>query len=575
GAGGNALEQLAFHAVRPGAAAAGAADAALLARRGLAHGVLGRLRPPHGRRCSRAARRGCVARRPRAAGQRKPAGVEHRRRGADGGRRRDGADLQHQPPRRPRPRPARRRRPRGGRLHPRPRRQGAGRRRRGGRAGHADLHGRRPGGPGGNAHPRMVRAGSGAGRPAHADGGGGADTGRPPRLPHLHVRHRRLAQGGDAAAPRHAGEPRRLGHGAGAPVARRHALPLLLAAVPLLRAHGRLLPPALAWHGGGVFARRRALGGRDGGGAAHHPHRRAPAVRGAARPDAGADREGGRPQAPPVRARPRPRAPPPGRPAAGPRRTRAGRRARPRGAPQGPGALRRPAGRHGVRRRPARPRPVRLLLGARPAGAPGLRPERGGARHQRQPALEQRPPHGGRAAPRRRNPHRSGRRDTGPRRPGDGRLLERRGSDEPRLGGVRAGRGALAPHRRRRPLGRWPPRRHRPQARLHQDARRRHGEPGQDRRPADGRARDRPGGRRRRGPTRDRGHHRPGRGHGSRPRRRGEARERPLVGLRARPPLAARAALLRGERLADAHHEGEAPLGDRALRAGDRVVGAV
>ena len=55
---------------------------------------------------------------------------------------------------------------------------------------------------------------------------------------------------------------------------------------------------------------------------------------------------------------------------------------------------------HGLRRRPARPRPVRLLPGARPAGAPGLRPERGGAGDQRQPALAQRPPHGRRAAAR-------------------------------------------------------------------------------------------------------------------------------------------------------------------------------
>ena len=82
-------------------------------------------------------------------------------------------------------------------------------------------------------------------------------------------------------------------------------------------------------------------------------------------------------------------------PPLGLRGARAGRRARPAGARQGPGALRRPAGGHGVGRGAARPRPVRLLPGARPAGAPGLRPERGGARDQRQPALEQRPPHGG------------------------------------------------------------------------------------------------------------------------------------------------------------------------------------
>ena len=322
--------------------------------------------------------------------------------GVDGGRRRDRADLQHQPARRPRPCPARFGRPRSDRLHPRPGRQGAGRRRRGGRARPAGLHGRRArrSAAPGHAPPRLGRAGRRAGRPAHAHGRVRADPRRPPRLPDLHLRHRRLAERGDAAAPRHAGEPRRPRHGAGAPVARRHALPFLPAAVPLLRAHRRLLPAALARHGGGVFARRRAPRRRDGGGTPHHPHRCPAPVRGAAGADAGAGREGWRPQAAPLRARPRLRPSQARRPAARPARTRAGRRAGPAGARQGPRPLRRPAGRHGLRRRPARSRPVRLLPGARPAGAPGLRPERGGPRHQRQPALEQRPPHGRRAAAR-------------------------------------------------------------------------------------------------------------------------------------------------------------------------------
>jgi long-chain acyl-CoA synthetase len=97
------------------------------------------------------------------------------------------------------------------------------------------------------------------------------------------------------------------------------------------------------------------------------------------------------------------------------------------GAGQGSPALRRPAQGHGLRRRGAQPGDRRLLRRPGGAGAPGLRPDRGGADHLGQPAGPGQDgdrgsaPGGGRGADRPR------RRDPGARRAGHEGLLARRG----------------------------------------------------------------------------------------------------------------------------------------------------
>jgi long-chain acyl-CoA synthetase len=125
--------------------------------------------------------------------------------------------------------------------------------------------------------------------------------------------------------------------------------------------------------------------------------------------------------------------------------------------------------------------------------------------------------------------------------------------------GAAPGGRPLAAHRRRRGAGGWAHPHHRPQARLHQDARRRHGEPRQAREPADGRAGDRAGRRRRRGQTRDRRPRRPGGRHGGQGAGRGGAGERPARHHRAHPPHRDGARLHHRERAAHPDHEGEAP----------------
>ena len=109
---------------------------------------------------------------------------------------------------RPRPYPARFRGAGGDRLHRRAGRAGASK-------AAALAAGARPAGRHGRRGARRParrcpgpRLEATPGDLATADGRGRADPRRAARLPDLHLRHRRRAQGGDAAAPRHAVEPR-------------------------------------------------------------------------------------------------------------------------------------------------------------------------------------------------------------------------------------------------------------------------------------------------------------------------------------------------------------------------------
>ena len=129
---------------------------------------------------------------------------------------------------------------------------------------------------------------AGSGRPlAFRRPGCSAPAGRHGVL-HLHVGHRRHAQGRDADPQEHHDQPRgRLRAGQAARPRRPRAVSLLPAALPQLRAHGRSVLPDLD--------RCRDLlrrGGRDAldqpdRGEAHDPHLRAPALRGVAAEDPG------------------------------------------------------------------------------------------------------------------------------------------------------------------------------------------------------------------------------------------------------------------------------------------------
>ena len=143
--------------------------------------------------------------------------------------------------------------------------------------------------------------------------------------------------------------------------------------------------------------------------------------------------------------------------------------ARKAGARQGAGPVRRAAEGDGLGRRAAQPGDRQLLSRAGGAAAARLRPDRGGAGGVLQPARRDQDRLGRAAAPRGRGQNRRGRRDPGRRRQRDERLLERPRGDRPHR------RQRLAAHRRyrlsrRRRLSAH----HRPQARLHQEFRRRH-----------------------------------------------------------------------------------------------------
>ncbi len=114
-------------------------------------------------------------------------------------------------------------------------------------------------------------------------------------LPDLHLRHRRSAEGGDAAAPRHPGQlPRCVGTALSlGPDLQLRGLPLLPAPLPLLRAHLRAVLPALHRHQHLLLHRRRTAGGGDAGRAADRDDGGAPAVRGHPRPHPASGRTSG------------------------------------------------------------------------------------------------------------------------------------------------------------------------------------------------------------------------------------------------------------------------------------------
>ena len=114
------------------------------------------------------------------------------------------------------------------------------------------------------------------------------------RLPDLHVRHRRRAQGRDAAAPLDPVElPRRVRADAAAAVAGR-GVSVLPAGLAQLRTHGRHVLPAEHRHRDRLLPRGRASGGRYADGAPDHPHRGAARAGGDPQPHADA---GGAPAA--------------------------------------------------------------------------------------------------------------------------------------------------------------------------------------------------------------------------------------------------------------------------------------
>ena len=104
--------------------------------------------------------------------------------------------------------------------------------------------------------------------------------------------------------------------------------------------------------------------------------------------------------------------------------------ARAHAAQEGPRQGRRADQGVGVGRRAAQPGDRHLLPVARDHLPPGLRPDRGGAGDQRQPAEDRHPPRNRRpAAQGHRSQDRRRRRDHGPRRAGDARLLAQPGRD--------------------------------------------------------------------------------------------------------------------------------------------------
>ena len=262
---------------------------------------LGRVRPDGGilRAAPARGRRG--GRRPGGDRVGEPAGISDRRDRADGAARRAGADLRHQHGGRSRAHPARFGRAGGDRVHPCPRRHAA----RGGTAG---------GWPRSAGGDRRAADPDDAGRIAAADAlgctggrrrtagrhraGGGIHSAECAGLPDLHLRHRRRAQGRDAAAPLDPVElPRRVRADAAVAAARR-GVSVVSAGFAQLRTHGRPVLPAQHRHRDRLLPRRRASGGRHADGAADHPHRGAARAGGDPQPraDAGgaARRRGGR-----------------------------------------------------------------------------------------------------------------------------------------------------------------------------------------------------------------------------------------------------------------------------------------
>ncbi len=332
----------------------GPADAARLARREwqrLSWGEFGRMAVACAAAWLRAA--GVSCRGPGAAGQRKPAGIPHRRDRGDGDRRRTVPTYTTNTVDRPRPHPGRFRRPRRDRLLGRAGRAG---RRRAASAGLDLLVGwmRRPRPvpppapcPGRNwwrrratcrcCWPRSSRFRRDAlACLIYTSGTGGTPKGV--MLPHRAMLSNR------AASPRW---PSR-------------CISTDECTCPSCRCRTATSIPSAAScsvDGGrsGVFARRRAAGRRVPGSAAEHHHRRAPAVRGAARPHAGASGEGAAAGSGAVRPGAGARAAAGGRAAADLGGTGAGRGAGPAGAGQGAGAVRRPAAGAGLRRGAAGP----------------------------------------------------------------------------------------------------------------------------------------------------------------------------------------------------------------------------